>query len=624
MKKLILVLALICMIAIPVFAVGGTYTTNGYFYMPAFGAYGTAELNEYNTYMQIADTQIEANKTGIADIDLSLYYLKTEIDTQGEMETIWDVLLVNNGDLASYYLKTDINTQTKMETIWDVSLANDSELHNAVTIGTANGLSLSTQALSMALADTNTTGALSDTDWDTFNNKVGTESDSIVGAISGIVKADGAGNISAAVADTDYQSVIENNALTTNKLDVFASTTSAELAGVISDETGTGKVVLGTAPTFTTSIKTPIIYGTGSNYLKIGDAGGTSYGLNSEDDLLVTGDLEVAGELHTASKEGLSMHGITDESIMFSMKEEGGTGFRYYARFDFDSLLAIVGERVGRQFVLTDYANRELNHDHAIQTNPTLFVQSATSPNTDNTQWISFTHNQTDGKITTGKGDIILDPAGYDVAIDAPTDNDAGLKFTENSGLKWHIYNDHTDDNLQVYSGANLRYEFKTDGTANADVAWGTFSPVVKGKGKELLDIALEDANKPVKPYVGIPVVKIDDELFDVVKEEYEYKYQEYDDEGNEIYDKDGKIKMATAIGIKEVKIPRDRLPNEFKTQAEVDVEYEKYHKVPAKITIANAKYLEYLTGIIDTMQVKIDELEARIEKLEEPIEPIK
>lgn len=43
--------------------------------------------------------------------------------------------------------------------------------HNPVTIGTANGLSLSTQQLSLALSSTSTTGALSSTDWNTFNNK---------------------------------------------------------------------------------------------------------------------------------------------------------------------------------------------------------------------------------------------------------------------------------------------------------------------------------------------------------------------------------------------------------------------------------------------------------------------
>jgi hypothetical protein len=51
------------------------------------------------------------------------------------------------------------------------TLALTSELHNAVTIGTANGLSLSTQVLSLALASTSTTGALSSTDWNTFNGK---------------------------------------------------------------------------------------------------------------------------------------------------------------------------------------------------------------------------------------------------------------------------------------------------------------------------------------------------------------------------------------------------------------------------------------------------------------------
>ena len=43
-------------------------------------------------------------------------------------------------------------------------------------------------------------------------------------------------------------------AYTSNKLSVFAATTSSELAGVISDETGSGVLVFATAPTFTTSI----------------------------------------------------------------------------------------------------------------------------------------------------------------------------------------------------------------------------------------------------------------------------------------------------------------------------------------------------------------------------------
>jgi hypothetical protein len=43
-------------------------------------------------------------------------------------------------------------------------------------------------------------------------------------------------------------------AYTSNKLSAFAATTSSELAGVISDETGSGVLVFATSPTFTTAI----------------------------------------------------------------------------------------------------------------------------------------------------------------------------------------------------------------------------------------------------------------------------------------------------------------------------------------------------------------------------------
>lgn len=53
-----------------------------------------------------------------------------------------------------------------------IAQGNDSRFHNAVTIGTANGLSLSGQVLSLGLASSTTNGALSTTDWNTFNKKV--------------------------------------------------------------------------------------------------------------------------------------------------------------------------------------------------------------------------------------------------------------------------------------------------------------------------------------------------------------------------------------------------------------------------------------------------------------------
>lgn len=58
-------------------------------------------------------------------------------------------------------------------------------------------------------------------------------------------------------------------ALTNNVLSAFASTTSAELAGVISDETGSGSLVFGTSPTLTT----PTVTGYTESVVAIGNTG---------------------------------------------------------------------------------------------------------------------------------------------------------------------------------------------------------------------------------------------------------------------------------------------------------------------------------------------------------------
>jgi hypothetical protein len=61
-------------------------------------------------------------------------------------------------------------TQARVSANTDVA-ANTAARHNAVTLGTANGLSLNTQQLSLGLASAGVTGALSGTDWSTFNSK---------------------------------------------------------------------------------------------------------------------------------------------------------------------------------------------------------------------------------------------------------------------------------------------------------------------------------------------------------------------------------------------------------------------------------------------------------------------
>lgn len=67
-----------------------------------------------------------------------------------------------------------------------------------VTIGTANGLSLVGQALSLGLSSTSTTGALSSTDWNTFNGKQA--AGNYITALTGDVTASGPGSVAATLA----------------------------------------------------------------------------------------------------------------------------------------------------------------------------------------------------------------------------------------------------------------------------------------------------------------------------------------------------------------------------------------------------------------------------------------
>jgi hypothetical protein len=78
-----------------------------------------------------------------------------------------------NGDYTTAQVTESGNlyfTQSRVSANTDVA-ANTAARHNAVTLGTANGLSLSTQVLSLGLASAGVTGALSGTDWSTFNSK---------------------------------------------------------------------------------------------------------------------------------------------------------------------------------------------------------------------------------------------------------------------------------------------------------------------------------------------------------------------------------------------------------------------------------------------------------------------
>ena len=157
------------------------------------------------------------------------------------------------------------------------------------------------------------------------------------------------------------------------------------------------------------ALKVTNIYGASTvTPVTIGDASTTSHALASEDDLYVSGKLEVDGVIYFDSVINFSSYitlldnqpiylgSSTDSMIMWNTLQTPDT-----------FMLALGSDSNG--LVVTTKANTGYDFAHALQTNPTLFIHSATQSTT---QWTGITHNQTDTLITSGVGDIFLNPAG--------------------------------------------------------------------------------------------------------------------------------------------------------------------------------------------------------------------
>ncbi|GAG72549.1 unnamed protein product, partial [marine sediment metagenome] len=145
-----------------------------YFYLPGYGAYGTDEWEEYNDYMQIADDQIEENKTSggnenIQDVVGGMFSGNTETfitvtyqDGDGTIDLVLPVLdednMVSNLDTvlatqqsikayadalhALQYLKTEIDELSELEAIWSKDVTDSSELATALAGLTGADLSI--------------------------------------------------------------------------------------------------------------------------------------------------------------------------------------------------------------------------------------------------------------------------------------------------------------------------------------------------------------------------------------------------------------------------------------------------------------------------------------------------
>jgi hypothetical protein len=110
------------------------------------------------------------------------------------------------------------------------------------------------------------------------------------------------------------------NALTSNPLSQFASTTSAEFAGVISDETGTGSVVFANSPTLVTpALGTPSSVDL-TNATNYPETNGTVQGTDGTYDIQATNEGTVAGNARGESSVDLQTERTTATQVASGAK----------------------------------------------------------------------------------------------------------------------------------------------------------------------------------------------------------------------------------------------------------------------------------------------------------------
>jgi len=151
----------------------------------------------------------------------------------------------------------------------------------------------------------------------------------------------------------------------------------------------------------------------GTGITIVGDAGSTSHGLAANDDLFVSGKLEVDGNVFHDSVTYFASDLIVNNNVDIRLGNAGDSRIDWSTNQTNDSAVWGLGD-TSKSILFCDTADRNYDFAHANQTNPTIFVHSA---NQSANEWLSISHDQTDGVVSSGSGLKLLTGANGDVLI---------------------------------------------------------------------------------------------------------------------------------------------------------------------------------------------------------------
>jgi len=147
----------------------------------------------------------------------------------------------------------------------------------------------------------------------------------------------------------------------------------------------------------------------GTGIVKIGDAGTPgNLGTPTNDDCFVSGRFEVdGGAFFDGEITAAAAINVADDAPVY-LGTSADSSLEFDETGQAASCLVISADTTSKNVIIGDIANAGNDYDHAASSSPHLFVQSQTDPGSANDEWLSLTHNVTNGVIQVGSGNLTI------------------------------------------------------------------------------------------------------------------------------------------------------------------------------------------------------------------------
>lgn len=136
---------------------------------------------------------------------------------------------------------------------------------------------------------------------------------------------------------------------------------------------------------------------------QIGGAAATGHSLGTGD-TIISGALEVDGDMYIDGVLRNYTSFCNTDNLVWGVGSCAADGNKFQPHTTYDQLVLVTGSIHGNQWVVGSLANKD--YDHADISQPAFYIQSATDPDSNNTQYMGFWHNTTDAYMQVGTGTL--------------------------------------------------------------------------------------------------------------------------------------------------------------------------------------------------------------------------